>query len=248
MKRSNLYEAIFKRKSIRKYDLISMDRDELEEISEYLSTLKPLFENIKTEFKILPLNDTKSILPWKAPYYIAAFSEIREGYLENIGFMLQQMDLFLSSNGIGSCWQGWTKPAKEVFRGSALEFVIVMAFGKPNESLHRSSVSEFKRKPLEQIRNIAGKDELLEPVRLAPTTNQPWFFTGGDNVIHAHCAKSNFVKALINEKINKIEMGIGICHLWIAAQHFGKDIEFSKNTDAQEHLPGYNYFISLKIA
>ncbi|MCX8131584.1 MAG: hypothetical protein N3I35_16010 [Clostridia bacterium] len=93
---------------------------------------------------------------------------------EMFALILEQRKMkcfILSSNGIGSCWQGWPKPTKGILNVTNLEFVILMAFGKPNEPLYRLSVSEFKRKPLEQIRNMEGEDELLEPVRLAPTTN-----------------------------------------------------------------------------
>ena len=65
--------------------------------------------------------------------------------------MLQQMDLFLSANGIGSGWQGMPRLTKEILNTSKLEFVILLAFGKPKERLHRETVSEFKRKPLREI-------------------------------------------------------------------------------------------------
>lgn len=246
MLQTDLYEVMFKRKSIRKYDLDSLDKNELMNISAYMSTLKSMYNNIKTEFKIVSQNDVKSLLPWKAPHYIVAFSEVKDGYLTNMGFILQQMDLYFSANGIGSCWQGWPKPTKEIKNDSNLEFIIVIAFGKPAEPLYRGSVSEFKRKPFEQITSITDMKELLEPVRLAPSTRQPWFFTGREGIIHAYCIKTGFIKAL--ERFNKLEMGIGLCHLWIAAQHFGKEIEFINDKEAQNDAPGgYYYVTSLRV-
>jgi hypothetical protein len=44
----NLYEAIFKRKSIRNYDSAPIDQNRLEEISENLHALKPMSPGITT--------------------------------------------------------------------------------------------------------------------------------------------------------------------------------------------------------
>lgn len=222
-----------------------LDEDTLAEISTYMSTLSPMYGNIKTEMKIVSQKDVKGLLGSPAPHYIVAFSETKDGYLENVGFMLQQIDLFLSANGIGACWRGLQKPTKEILSNSKLEFVIVLAFGKPKEPLHRERVSEFKRKPLGQISNINGMDELLEPARLAPsgTNSQPWFFTGSRDLLHAYCVKSIMLK-----KMNAISIGIALCHLWIAAKHFGKNIEFISDETAQNNAPaGYYYIASLKV-
>jgi len=250
MKKADLYEAIFRRKSIRKYDLTPLDENTITEISAYMKSLNPMYHDIKTEIKILSQNDVKQRLMKKAPHYIGVFSENKEGYLTNIGFMLQQVDLFLSANGVGLCWQGLPKPKGEILKSTSLEFVILMAFGNPDEPLYRKNISEFKRKSIEQISDIAGADELLEPVRLAPssTNSQPWFFTGDKNMFHAYCAKLNPIKAVMFKKLNKIDMGIAMCHLQIAAEHFGKKTEIVFDKEAENNPPkGYYYIASLKV-
>ena len=250
MKQTNYYETIFKRKSIRKYEVGPMEEDSLREISAHLDTLNPMYENIRTEMKIVSQKDVKSLLPIKAPHYILVYSEAKDGYLTNVGFMLQQMDLHLSANGIGSCWVGMAKPVKGILTNQSLEFVIALAFGKPAEPLYRESVLEFQRKPLKDISNISGMDGLLEPARLAPsgTNSQPWFFTGGQGEIHTYCVKSNIIKAILYEKMNKIDMGIAICHIWIAAKHLGKNLQVIHDKGAQDHQPkGYYYITTLKI-
>jgi nitroreductase len=247
---TNLYETIFKRKSIRKYDLTPLDGHTLAEVMAHVSALKPLYNDIKIEMKLLSQKDVKGLLLAKAPHYLAVFSETKDGYLTNAGFMLQQMDLFFSANGIGSCWQGMPKPTKEILKSSKLEFVILLAFGKPKERLHRESVSEFQRKPLGEITDVKGADELLEPARLAPSAmnRQQWFFTGDASTIHAYRAKSSFLSAFMLEKMNKVSMGIAICHVWIAAKHFGKEVEFICDKEAQNNPPaGHDYVITIKI-
>jgi len=49
MENTNLYEAIFKRKSIRQYDLTPLDRHMLAEVMAHTSVLKPLYDDIKIE-------------------------------------------------------------------------------------------------------------------------------------------------------------------------------------------------------
>jgi len=246
----NLYETIFRRKSIREYDLAPLDGHTLAEIMAHTSALKPLYDDIKIEMKPLSQKDVKGLFLAKAPHYLAVFSETKDGYLTNAGFMLQQMDLFFSANGIGSCWQGMPKPTKEILNSSKLEFVILLAFGKPRERLHRESLSEFRRKPLGEITDIKGADELLEPARLAPSAmnRQQWFFTGNASTIHAYRAKSSFLIAFMLEKVSKVSMGIAICHLWIAAKHFGKEVEFICDKEAQNNPPaGHDYVITITI-
>ncbi len=48
-----LYETIFKRKSIRNYDLTPLDENKLKEISKHLKSLTPLYDDIEVEFKII---------------------------------------------------------------------------------------------------------------------------------------------------------------------------------------------------
>lgn len=252
MNKDLLFETIFKRKSIRKYDMNSLSENELAEIVSHMKELKHMDDNIKIEMKLLTEKDVKGLLfAIKAPHYLVLYSEVKEGYLSNAGFVLQQFDLFLSARGLGACWLGMTKPVKEFESKPGMEFVIVLAFGSATEALHRSDVSEFKRKGLKEITDITNYDELLEPVRLAPsaTNSQPWYFTGGNGQINAYCIKLNPIKAFLYEKMNQIDMGIAICHLWIAANHLGKRVDYIRPKAVQLDIPkGYSYHTTIGIS
>lgn len=252
MEKTDYYHIIFKRKSVRNYDLTPLDEDTLAEISKHLDNLKPMYDNIKTEIKIISSSEVESRKMKKSFHYIAVFSETNGDYLTNVGFMLQQMDLYLSAGGIGCCWQGSPMPKKEVLESSDLEFIILLAFGKPNEPLHRK-VSEFRRKSLQEISDIQGADELLEAARLAPSAgnSQPWFFKGNKSIIHAYTSKVYPVKkypASIVKKYNTISMGVAIYHLRVAAEHFGKNMEILFDKTLKENFSeGYEYTASLKV-
>lgn len=244
------YSTIFKRRSIRNYNQEPLDKIVLQEIENQLKTLKPFHEDIKTEFLILSSDDVNQRMMKKAPHYIAAFSQVKKGYLINIGFLLQQMDLYLSMNGFGTCWQGIPTVKKTVPQSTDLKFIILMAFGKTKEQLHRSDVSEFKRKPFQEISNNFEVQEIIEAARVAPsaTNSQPWYFTGNINLINAYITKPNALKKLMAGKYPPIDMGIALCHLKIAAEHFARKITFTFDQDAKDNSPqDKEYVASLKL-
>ncbi|MGB9979267.1 nitroreductase family protein [Methanobacterium sp.] len=256
MEITDYYDIIFKRKSIKKYDLTPLDERALEEISNQLKNLKQMYDDIKTEVKILPLEQVEAKKKKKqAPHYIAIFSEPKNNYLVNAGYMLQEMDLFLSGNDIGSCWLGSPRPNEDVLKNSDLEFVIVMAFGNPQKpkELHRNGASDFKRKPLDEISTVKGADEIVDAARLAPSAgnSQPWFFTGDENMIHVYGSKPYAVKehkAPKVKKYNTISIGIAIYHLQVAFEHFGKNAEIVSDENAKTNAPeNYDYITSLKV-
>ncbi|MHC1721065.1 MAG: nitroreductase family protein [Clostridiaceae bacterium] len=241
----DLYEFIFKRKSVRKYDLAQLDEKTLSEIEDFINNAKPLYDNIKTEILIVPKDNVTIMLPVRSPHYLVVSSESKEGYLANAGFLLQQIDLFLSSRGIGCCYMGMAQPKKEIRKILNLEFVIIMAIGKPAEPLHRKTISEFQRKSLTDITSIGDCVDLLEPVRLAPSASnvQPWFLTGNQNQINFYCVISSFLKAIVYDKFNKISMGIALYHLQLAAEHTGKNFEMVTDEEAQKNSPKGYYYI-----
>ena len=145
-----LSEWIDKRSSCRSYSGVPVDGHMLEQILSL--EMKPLYPNIKVRMDIVGKDKVKCIFPWMAPQLIAVYSENKPGYLENVGFLFQQMDLHLQSLGLGSCWIGMGKmdPASAP-KVDGMEFVILLAFGTPKGNPFRTSSGDFRRKPLVQI-------------------------------------------------------------------------------------------------
>lgn len=125
-----LEETIFKRQSIRNYNEDSLTYDEIGELRKFIENVEVLNENILWSYDIVTKDDIKTILNWKAPHYLLIFSEEKENYLENVGFIFQQVDLFLQSKGIGSCWIGMASPKSYKNRDSNQKFIITISFGK----------------------------------------------------------------------------------------------------------------------
>ncbi len=241
---------IFKRKSIRKYDPKPIDPVLMTKLTTFIQSLQPFYPQIKTEIKIVPPGGVQRRFMRKPGHYVLFFSETSPGYLENAGFMLQQVDLFLSANGLGSCWQMIPSPHSSARDTSSLQYVILLAIGTPTEPLHRATLAEFDRKPLSHITNAEGLAEFLDPARLAPsgTNNEPWFFTGTKNLIHVYCAQKGRLKTLFVGKMDRISVGISICHIWLAILNQGKLMEVKTDPEAEAHPPpDYYYLLSLKI-
>ena len=220
-----LNEIIRKRKSIRKYDLTVLDDAVLETVRSQIENVKPLFTDIK--FSIEIANKTRGPFGIKAPHYLIFTSEEKEGALENIGFVGQQMDLFFSASGLGSCWLGGSKP--EEARTPALPFVICMAFGKPAEPLHREP-ADFNRKSLAEISE--GTDGRLEAARLAPSAvnAQNWFFVAGEGKIRCYRKKPSPLLGFMFNSLGRVDMGIALCHSAEESDSF----HFIRETDAPE--------------
>ena len=221
-------ETIRKRKSIRKYDLTPLDAATLEKVQEQIKKVKPLYPDIR--FSIEVANKTKGLFNIKAPHYLIFGSEEKNGSLENIGFIGQQLDLFFTESGIGACWLGASKPIEK--ENSALPCVICMSFGKPAESLYRNP-ADFMRKALVEMSE--GADNRLEAARLAPSgmNKQNWYFIADKGAIHCYRKKS--LLGFMN-KLASIDIGIAICHIEAETE----DFHFTHDPDAPVRK-GYVY-------
>jgi len=236
-------EIIRKRKSIRKYDPTPLDDAALKKVHALIEGLKPLYPEIRYSIEVT--SKTKGMFNIKTPHYLVFLSEEKDGYLENIGFIGQQLDLLLSASGIGTCWLGAAKPtdsptpvkqspvsvSDDISAGKAvnpaLSHVICMSFGNPAEPLHRE-LSAFKRKPLSAISE--GDDPRLEAARLAPSAinAQNWYFIADSGKIHCYRKKANPLLGLMFNKMHCIDMGIAICHL----AEESEDFRFTHEADA----------------
>ena len=210
-----LKEMIYGRRSVRKYMDEPLQEAELRELRYAFGRFKPLYPGIRVRWEILDKEQVRLYMPWKVPQLMAVYSEKKEGYLENVGFLFQQMDLYLQSIGIGSCWVGLGKPRYQNEEDGA-EFVILMAFGKPQGTPLRIGSADFKRKTLAQIAD--REDTALEPARLAPssTNSQPWFFAHEEDAIHAYMATDGLRRHTMIGTMNRIDMGIALAHMYVA--------------------------------
>ena len=227
-----LNEMIFKRKSCRSFTGKPVDGEMIEKIMSI--ELKPLYPEIKVRMDIVSRDKVKCICPWTTPQLIAIYSEEADGYLENIGFLFQQMDLYLQTLGLGVCWLGMGRMnPKTTNQVEGMKFVIMLAFGHPKGDQLRHDPKEFKRKPMAQITDKT--DPRLEVARLAPSAvnSQPWFFAHEDDILHVYCSR----------KGSRLDAGIALAHLFVANE---ETFRFFKEENVPE-MTGYAYIGSVTI-
>ncbi|MBQ9961202.1 MAG: nitroreductase [Firmicutes bacterium] len=211
----SLKEMIFKRKSVRSFVNASIGPNSIARIEKFINGIKPLYPDIKVRAEIVDRESVKCICPWTTKQVVAIFTEDKPGALINVGFMFQQLDLYLADIGLGACWLGMAQWEGEKEREDGLKFVMTMAFGKPKGEGQRDDVLKFKRKNMTEISDI--QDARLVPARLAPSSanSQPWYFTHEDDVIHVYCAH----KGLLNKSLgstNQMDVGIALAHMYVA--------------------------------
>lgn len=241
----NLNEVIYKRKSTRSYTGEPVDEATIQKIEAFSAGLKPLYPDIKVRSEIVSKDRVKCILPWITPQLVAIYSEDKDGAFENAGFMFQQLDLYLQSLGLGSCWLGMGKINQTVNPtvDHGFKFIILLAFGYPKSRALRENVAEFKRQNLSEITD--QPDDRLEPAQLAPSSvnSQPWYFTHERDIIHAYCSKRGFFKAKTLGNMNRIDMGITLAHMYIANP---ETFEFFK-ADSAKPIKDCEYIGSFRI-
>ena len=210
----NLKDIIYKRKSTRKYMDKEVGKELLDNIYEFINNAKPLYDNIKVSALITSSDEMSTIQPWKSKQVICIYSEEKEGYLENVGFIFQQLDLYLNMIGLGSCWIGMGKPNKNIKEYNNLKFVIMIAFGYPGDDLYRS-IDEFKRLPLNKISDTL--DSRLECARIAPSSinSQPWSFVHDNEHIHLFYEKRSLISKVALSYFNQIDLGIALAHIYV---------------------------------
>lgn len=179
----------------------------------------------------------------KTPHYLAVYAEDDLESLVNASCMLQQMDLWLNAQGLGSCWLGMPNPTPETAKADGLPFVIVLAFGRPAEEPHRKDIAEFKRKPLSEITGLSGMEQLLEPVRLAPSAvnRQPWHLSGSVNSMRLCGKKNNMLQKAMFGDMPYMDMGIALCHLWLSAEKENQFLSFERENNPKDIPNGYEY-------
>ena len=215
------YKQIFKRKSFHIFkDTETLTVDEIQELKDFIKTIQPLSAEIKTEICIVPESETTC--KRGGQYCILLYSETKDAYLQNVGYLGQQIDLYLASQNIGALWFGIGKPKD--LQKNGLDFVIMISIAKMPAVKFRKDMFKSKRKPLSEIW-IGNTLGIAEIVRFAPSAcnTQPWIVenTGCDLLVYRfkEPGKRGIMPADKVRYYNKIDMGIFLFMLETCLEH-----------------------------
>lgn len=249
---NDLYPMIFKRKSFhlfRNAGKEKIDTSELKEIEAAWATFEPLYPEIRTAVRIVPAE--KVYFKRDAEYCILLYSENKDNSPMNIGYLGEQLDLYLVSRNIGTLWFGIGRPDEKSYDG--MDFVIMIAIRKiSDEALFRKDMFKAKRKPLEEIWTGDGLG-IAEIARFAPSAcnSQPWYVKNDGEVLTVQRYKKpgwrGIMPASAVKYFNRIDIGIFLCILEICMAEkqlaFRRELFTDPGDDAAEYTKVAEYHL-----
>lgn len=266
------YEAIFHRQSIRKFKMERLSQEFFRNFRKFEHGLVPFDKNIRYAVEMYNVMDgearVKGLFQVKAPYYLVIYSEKSEWSLVNAGFIMEQIVLYLTEKGVGTCYQGGAR-LTDVPIPDGMEAKMVLAFGPPEGKLYRDA-ERARRLPLKDLcvfKETSTEETrlMMQAARMAPSAinSQPWRFMVYQNRIHVFIRK-NMLKAqdspltklpirFISDMADSIsyeqfDIGVMLCHIILTAEECWRDIEFEQTDDmAAKEFKNNDYFLTVKL-
>ena len=242
---NELYDMIFKRKSFHLFRNIGNEHiteEELKDIEEQFTKIKPLVEDIKVKMKIVKKGVT---CRRGQEYCILFYSEKKENYLQNIGYIGEQLDLYLVSKNIGTLWFGIGKVDEKQVDG--LDYVIMLAIAKVDSpDKFRKDMFKSKRKELKEIWNGDNYLDLANIVRFAPSAcnTQPWLVESSVDELKVYRYKKEGQRGIMHKNMviyfNQIDIGIFLYFLELCLEKekidYDREVFIEKDHEAEKNL------------
>jgi nitroreductase len=254
----NIRETIRRRFSVRHYTSKPVLVEILASVVKAGETSLALDDNIKVRFHLVKegklVAEQMTFLTGKqwlfgsAPHFIIATSEEKPLFMMNMGFRMEQMILFATMQGLGTCWIGGLFTEKRIgtFLGlnkgervialTPLGYPDVSSYGRVIHNIvHLGRPESRRRQPLEQIvfgsrwgTPLETKDnellEVLECTRLAPSwaNTQPWrFLVNGREIIALVDASGRNLSVRDGKHYYRLDLGIAMAHFYLSAKELG---------------------------
>ncbi len=217
-------DAIVARRSVRTYTGEPLKESLIEQLLEFIGGITPLHDNIPVDIELYERGDF--VMDFSRSFFCRANDLIVirsarniDGYLQNVGFIGEQIILWLTHKGVGSCWVGMTKQKKPPTRGE-LPFVIAIQFGRSDNAPFRRLPEESPRKKLHEVlmNQISRPNflKVLDAGRLAPSVLnlQPVrYFTINDN-IYIYRKPAPFDSEKLDE-MQQIDVGAAMANMYV---------------------------------
>lgn len=235
----NQFEAIEIRKSVRRYSKNAVPKVLIDQILNCAGKIPAVFPEKTCEIRIYSALEAerkiKGAFRVKAPYYLAVFCGKSSTALIEAGCFAQRLVLYMTTKGLGTCYQGGSKlKAGEIPADKQLAAII--AFGYAEGQSFRDS-RQIKRNPLNQMcsyHETVGEDmrTLLKTARLAPSAmnRQPWRFEVWQDRIAVYVVEDAILKNMLAAG-QLFDIGIVLCHLLEAADELWMDVGITREEE-----------------
>ncbi len=260
----DLYGAIKRRRSVRKYADEGLAEKKLDRVEGLLDDDNAFQPEVSADAKLIHegkrlQDDISGVVAdygkVEAPHYLALTSEDSEAGHVEIGYRYEFLVLALTAEGIGTCWIG------KGFGGGALEDYVeipegqtckaLIAFGFPPDGRRLEEIESPKRKGIDYFIVNRGPGEMdeeareiIDCLRRAPSSinSQPWGTVVEEQKVHLYRRKrSGLTRRFISSltEMNRIDSGIGLCHMEVAGGHVWGDVEV--DTARSPNVEGMSY-------
>lgn len=260
------------RRSVRTFDGNALSLEDKEKLQQFMSSIENPF-GIKIQFSML----SAAASGLKSPVIVGTDSFVggkvkRIPHAEEaFGYSMEMLVLYAQSLGIGTTWIGGTMDRSAFERAMQLEadekMPCVTPVGYPapkmslRESMMRKGVRADDRVPFETLffdgsfsnplkeEKAGSLRKPLEMVRLAPSAvnKQPWRVLVADHMVHFYEKSSKgFVSDAVGD-MQKIDLGIALCHFALAAQEQGLSLAFSMEAPSVSCPEDYQYIASFTV-
>ena len=254
----SIRSAIRRRISVRHYESRPVPGEILRSVVKSGETSVALDADIKIHFHLIEEGRLvaekmmfftgRRFLFGSSPHFIIATSEEKLLFMLNMGFRMEQMILFATQQGLGTCWVGGMFTEERLSSFLRLEkgerVIALTPIGYPDTSFYGRLMHDIielgamnfgRRKPLKQIAFgshweaplATADDELLEALecaRLAPSwvNAQPWrFLVSGSEVIAVADASGRYSSVRDGKHYYRLDVGIAMVHFFLAAREMG---------------------------
>ena len=263
----NMEKLVRERRSVRTFDERELSAPDKEKLCAYMETIDNPY-GLPIEFKLLPQMGCPVVVG--TDLYVGAKMKNDPHMNEAFGYAFEKLVLYAQSLGIGTVWIGGTmdrgafEAAMELAEDEIMPCVSPLGYPTKKmsvrEKMMRKGVKADSRFSFDEIAfqnsfdtpltaDTAGKLFLpIETVRLAPSAvnKQPWRIVVTDGIVHFYSQRSkNFNGGRID--MQKIDMGIALCHFALTAKEQGISTEFVIEDPNIPCKDGIEYIASYKF-
>ncbi len=215
---------IERRKSVRKFNGVPMTEEELDLLNGFISSgITPLFPEVPYRFLVLKREETSCP---RGEYCICMYTDRKDlKSLYNTGYILAQVDLFLTEMGIGTCFYGFGRLKRKLLDG--LEFTLMLNFGH-SDDVYRKEAKANRRNNFADP--FDSEVERLSQFAPSACNTQPWYIEveGSTLTVSRRPMIVSIIKGMWKEFFNRIDVGIYLLYLEKALIH--ENYTYSRNT------------------
>ena len=248
----NISKLVRERRRVRAYDGTPLSDAHLSRILEYMREIENPW-SVPVEFRLLDAKKYGLFSPVISgtELYVGAKIKRVPHAEEAFGYAFETLVLFAQSLGIGTVWIGGTmkraafEKAMEVAEDEIMPCVTPLGYAAKKmslkETMMRAAVKADSRLEFESLFFDGTPDAPLTPekagwarqplelVRLAPSAvnKQPWRVIVEGNAAHFYEKKSKGFVSPATGDLQKVDVGIALCHFDLGAKETGMTPELS---------------------